>query len=155
MEISQPEVEALFDQFLTSPEVKQVAELIKKRLGRDLEPYDIWYDGFKSRSSISSELLDSKTESLYPNPKAFEADMPRMLEKLGWTKERAEFIASKISVDPARGSGHALGAEMHSMNSHLRTRIPATGMNYKGYNIAVHEFGHNVEQTISLYEVPY
>ena len=28
-------------------------------------------------------------------------------------------------------------------------------MDYKGYNIAVHEFGHNVEQTISLYDVDY
>ena len=26
-------------------------------------------------------------------------------------------------------------------------------MNYKGYNIAVHELGHNVEQVFSLYEV--
>jgi oligoendopeptidase F len=26
-------------------------------------------------------------------------------------------------------------------------------MDYKGYNIAVHEFGHNVEQTISMYDV--
>jgi hypothetical protein len=26
-------------------------------------------------------------------------------------------------------------------------------MDYKGYNIAVHEFGHNVEQTISLYDI--
>ena len=39
--------------------------------------------------------------------------------------------------------------------AHLRTRIPESGMNYKGYNIAVHEFGHNVEQTISLYDVDY
>ncbi len=28
-------------------------------------------------------------------------------------------------------------------------------MDYKGYNIAVHEFGHNVEQTISLHDVDY
>jgi oligoendopeptidase F len=27
------------------------------------------------------------------------------------------------------------------------------GMDYKGYNIAVHEFGHNVEQTISVHMV--
>ena len=26
-------------------------------------------------------------------------------------------------------------------------------MNYKGYNIAVHELGHNVEQVFSLYDV--
>lgn len=155
MEISQPEVEALFDEFLSSPQVKQVGELIKKRLGRDLQPYDIWYDGFKARSSISAELLNNKTETKYPNPKAFEADMDEMLVKLGWEKQRAQFLASKITVDPARGSGHALGAEMKDMNSRLRTRIPETGMNYKGYNIAVHEFGHNVEQTISLHNVPY
>lgn len=36
---------------------------------------------------------------------------------------------------------------------HLRTRIEKDGMNYKGYNIAVHEFGHNVEQVLSLYDV--
>ena len=35
----------------------------------------------------------------------------------------------------------------------LRTRIGENGMDYKGYNIGIHEFGHNVEQTISLYEV--
>jgi oligoendopeptidase F len=35
----------------------------------------------------------------------------------------------------------------------LRTRIASGGMDYKGYNIAVHEMGHNVEQVFSLYEV--
>ncbi len=39
--------------------------------------------------------------------------------------------------------------------AHLRTRISGKGMDYKGYNIAVHEFGHTVEQTISLYDVDY
>jgi oligoendopeptidase F len=28
-------------------------------------------------------------------------------------------------------------------------------MDYKGFNIAVHELGHNVEQTISLYDIDY
>jgi oligoendopeptidase F len=35
----------------------------------------------------------------------------------------------------------------------LRTRIGEKGMDYKGYNVAVHELGHNVEQVISLYDV--
>ena len=38
-------------------------------------------------------------------------------------------------------------------NARLRTRIGKDGMDYKGYNIAVHEFGHNVEQTITLHDV--
>jgi hypothetical protein len=37
----------------------------------------------------------------------------------------------------------------------LRTRISDKGMDYKGYNIAVHEFGHNVEEVISLYDIDY
>jgi hypothetical protein len=154
-EISQEEVEKLFDEYLSSPVVKEVGKLISKRLGRDLKPYDIWYDGFKARSSISEESLNVKTQSKYPNAKAFEADLVNMLKKLGWENERAEFIASKVSVDAARGSGHAWGAEMKAENAHLRTRISDKGMDYKGYNIAVHEFGHNVEQTISLHDVDY
>src|SRR4030042_3556595 len=153
MEISQKEVEDLFDTQMKSPQQIKIAALIKERLGRDLKPYDIWYDGLKTRSSIPEDLLTSKTSALYPDPDAFRADMPSMLQKLGWSPERAEYLADKIVVDPARGSGHAWGAGMKGSVSHLRTRISEKGMDYKGYNIAVHEFGHNVEQTITLYEV--
>ncbi len=44
---------------------------------------------------------------------------------------------------------------MRSEKAHLRTRVEKNGMNYKGFNIAVHEMGHNVEQTFSLNEVDY
>lgn len=155
MEISQEDAETLFNEYLSSPQLKVLASMIKERLGRDLRPYDIWYDGFKSRSSIPEDLLTSKTSALYPDPAAFRAGMPVMLTKLGWPAERANYIADKIVVDPARGSGHAWGAGMKGAVSHLRTRVSAKGMDYKGYNIAVHEFGHNVEQTISLYDVDY
>ncbi len=153
MEISQEEVEALFDSYLRSPQLIRVAGLIKEKLGRDLRPYDIWYDGFKTRSNIPEDLLTSKTSKLYPTPDDFRKGMPEILRKLGWSPERAEYLASKIVVDPARGSGHAWGAARKGSVSHLRTRISGNGMDYKGYNIAVHEFGHNVEQTITLYDV--
>ena len=155
MEISQEEVEELFDSYLKSPQLLKIGALIKERLGRDLKPYDIWYDGFKTRSTIPEDLLTSKTSALYPNPEAFKAGMPAILEKMGWSPERASYLASKIVVDPARGSGHAWGAGMKGSVSHLRTRILDKGMDYKGYNIAVHEFGHTVEQTITLNDVDY
>lgn len=153
MEISQEEVETLFDSYLSSPLLAELATLIKERLGRELKPYDIWYDGFKTRSTIPEDLLTSKTSALYPTPEAFKAGAPLILEKLGWSPERARYLADKIVVDPARGSGHAWGAAMKGSVSHLRTRVSEKGMDYKGYNIAVHEFGHNIEQTISLYDV--
>ncbi len=155
MEIPEQDVEKLFVSLMTSPEIKEVAGLISKRLGRNLEPFDIWYDGFKARSGLNEDDLTLKTQKLYPAPAAFEKDMPNMLRKLGWSPERALYISSKIQVDPARGSGHAAGAAMKGDKARLRTRISDKGMNYKGYNIAVHEFGHNVEQTVDLYDIDY
>ena len=153
MEIPQEQVEKLFTEFCSSAQVKQVGELISKRLGRPLQPFDIWYDGFKARSTMNMELLDKTTRAKYPNPQAFEADIPNMLIKLGFKPDKAKEIATHITVDPARGSGHAWGAQMKGDKAHLRTRIGKEGMDYKGYNIAIHELGHNVEQTISLYFV--
>ncbi|MCP4151455.1 MAG: hypothetical protein GY757_27165 [bacterium] len=155
VEIAQPEVESLFIKFVSSPQVKKVAKLIRKRLKRKLHPFDIWYDGFKARSGIPEEKLDKMTRELYPDAEALNKDLPNILAKLGFDQKKALDIASKITVDDARGSGHAWGAQMKATLSHLRTRIPDDGMNYKGYNIAIHEFGHNVEQTISMHDVDY
>jgi len=153
MEMTQPEVEKLFKDFVSSPQIKKVANLIEERLDRELRPYDIWYNGFSPNQSISEEKLDKILSKKYPDEEAFENDLPNILRKLGFDKKDAEFIASKVVVDPARGAGHAWGAEMKSDVAHLRTRVGEDGMNYKGYNIAVHEFGHNVEQTITLHNV--
>lgn len=153
-EISQQEVEKLFIALVSSPQVKEVATLIKQRLGRDLQPYDIWYDGFKSRSEMDPAELDKKVIAKYPTKDAFVADLPQILIKMGFTQEKAQFICNHVDVDASIGAGHAWGSLMKSDNALLRTRIGAKGMDYKGYNIGVHEFGHNVEQTISLHLVP-
>ena len=76
-----------------------------------------------------------------------------MLLKLGWSPQRANYICRQNSCRPCPWFGHAAGTAMKGAVSHLRTRISDKGMDYKGYNIAVHEFGHNVEQTISMYDV--
>ncbi|MGE5425275.1 MAG: hypothetical protein ACM3N9_07910, partial [Syntrophothermus sp.] len=132
---------------------REVGKLISSRLGRPLQPFDIWYDGFKARSGLDQAKLDKQTKSKYPDVMAFEKDIPNILTKLGFAPEKAKEIGSHITVDPARGSGHAWGAAMKGDKSHLRTRIAKGGMDYKGYNIAMHELGHNVEQTISMYMV--
>ena len=155
LEIPQAEIESLFIQLLQSDEIKAVAQIIRERLGRDLRPYDIWYDGFKSRSSISEDMLTSQTQSRYPTANNFEQDMPRMLIDLGFNIDQAKEIASHIVVEAARGSGHARPCVGRNQPARLRTRISDKGMDYKGYNIAVHEFGHNVEEVISLYNIDY
>ena len=153
LQIPFEEIESLFTQLIQSDEVKQVAAIIRERLGRDLRPYDIWYDGFKSRSSISEDALTAETQKRYPDAYAFEKDMPRMLMDLGFASDKANAIASHIVVEAARGSGHARPCVGREQPARLRTRVSNKGMDYKGYNIAVHEFGHNVEEVISLYDI--
>lgn len=153
MEIAQEEVEALFDTYLRSPQLARLGIIVRERLGRDLRPYDIWYSGFMTKAGLPEDKLTALTSGRYPDPQAFKEDMPSMLRKLGWSEQRSNYLADKIVVDPARGSGHAWGTGMKGAASHLRTRISGNGMDYKGYNIAVHEFGHNIEQTISMYDV--
>jgi hypothetical protein len=155
MEIPLTDVEKLFNDLLSSKEVKNVAALIEKRLGRKLRPFDIWYDGFKDRNSVNTEELDQILQQKYPTNKAFEADLPNILTKLGFTEEKAAYIASKIQVDPSRGAGHAWGSLMKGDKARLRTRVSSKGMDYKGFNIAMHELGHCVEQTLTLYDIDY
>ncbi|MCI0494588.1 hypothetical protein L0Z72_06240, partial [candidate division KSB1 bacterium] len=152
-EIPEKEFEALLVSVLSAPVAKDVAALIEQRLGRKLEPFDIWYNGFKPRGTYDETYLDGIVLNRYPNVAAFQKDLPSILRNLDFSPEKAEFLSSKIIVDPARGSGGAWGAAMRDDNAHLRTRISAKGMNYKGFNIAIHELGHNVEQVFSLNEV--
>lgn len=152
-ELSEERVRGLFSSVLTSPLVPKVAAEIEKKLGRKLEPQDLWYAGFKARAGKPEAELDAMTKKKYPSADAFEKDIPRILRDLGFSKDRAEHLAKHIVVDPSRGAGHALEAGHRGESAHLRTRIEKDGMNYKGYNIAIHELGHNVEQVFSLYDV--
>jgi hypothetical protein len=152
-EILESEVEAMLIEVLTAPVLHDIARLIERRLGRDLEPFDLWYDGFKARGQYGEEQLDEIVRRNFPNVQAFENDIPRILRDLGFSNDIARYLAGRIQVDPSRGAGHAWGARMRGDNAHLRTRVSAGGMDYKGFNIAMHELGHNVEQVFTLERV--
>ncbi len=152
-EIAEDRVRGMLELVIGSDTTKKVGALIKERLGRDLQPFDIWYDGFKNRAAVNEDVLTAKVASKYPSVADFKADMPNTLELLGFTPENAAFLTGHIEVDPARGAGHAMGAGMRTDSAHLRTRVPESGMDYKGYNIALHELGHCVEQVFSLNRV--
>ncbi|MCH9650175.1 MAG: hypothetical protein K0U98_18200 [Deltaproteobacteria bacterium] len=149
-EIPEDRVRGLFEALLTSPLAEPVGQLVSQRLGRPLEPFDIWYVGFKPRGQHDESSLDALTQDRYPKVEAFSADLPRILTDLGFSVERAQFLTRHIEVEPSRGAGHAFGASRRDDKAHLRTRIGENGMDYKGYNIAVHELGHNVEQVFSV-----
>ncbi len=149
-QIPEERVEQLFVDLLTSPLVKPVGELITRRLGRPLEPFDIWYVGFKPRGRYSEAELDAIVGERFPTVDAFAAELPRVLGDLGFSDERARFLADYTVVEAARGAGHASGASRRDDKAHLRTRVGADGLSFQGFNTAMHELGHIVEQIFSV-----
>ncbi len=152
-EIPEQKVIAMLEAVLGAPEIAMIAKLASARLGRPLEPFDIWYSEFKPHPKQSEAELDRLTRARYPSADAFAKAIPDTLQELGFAEDKARWLAAHVVVDPARGSGNALGAARRGDAPHLRTRIGPNGMDYKGFNIAMHELGHNVEQAFSLYEV--
>jgi hypothetical protein len=71
--------------------VKQVADVIKKRLGRELEPYDIWYDG------LIRTLFRLNVGQGYPfqvsESRSGAGGSARILVKLGFSADKAAEIA--------------------------------------------------------------
>ena len=153
-EIPEARVQAMLEEVLSSPLVPRVAKLIEKRLGRPLEPFDIWYNGFRPRGAYTEAELDEIVRKRYPTAEAYKRDMPNLLRKLGFSKERAEYLAEATSRSIRRAAPATRSARgARGDKPHLRTRVGKDGMDYKGYNIAVHEMGHNVEQMFSLNDI--
>ncbi|OHD45207.1 MAG: hypothetical protein A2Y35_13795, partial [Spirochaetes bacterium GWE1_60_18] len=152
-EIPEKEVERLFHELLTSPLLRETAKVVAARVGRPLEAFDIWFRAFEVAGAEDEAALDAICRQRYPDARAFKADIPRILQVLGFDEATAAWLAGRIEVDQARGSGHAMPAAMRGESVRLRTRVPASGMDYKGFNIACHELGHNVEQVFSLHGI--
>jgi hypothetical protein len=149
-EIPEAEATALLTAVLEAPVGREVARIIQARLGRPLEPFDVWYAGFKPRARYQEPDLDAISRRRFPTAAAYAGEIPSLLKGIGFSSAQARFLSAHIEVDPSRGAGHAMGAERRDDKAHLRTRVGRDGMDYKGFNIAVHEMGHNAEQTFSL-----
>jgi len=147
-EIPEAKVEQMFVELLSSPVLADVAREMKKRLGRELRPYDIWYQGFKPMES--QEALDDLVKRQFPDIDAFNAKLPQILNKLGFSDQKARYLADHILAEPSRSAGHARGAGMRGEKALLRIRTEKGKMSYRSFNIAMHELGHTVEQTFSM-----
>ena len=152
-QVPEAEMEGLIVSVLESPQVAAIAHAIRSRLGRPLEPFDIWYAGFKPRGERSELELDALVRGRYPTGGAFQEDLPRLLGRLGFTEEKSRWLADRIVIDASRGAGHAMPALRREDRVHLRTRVGRGGMSYQGFNVAMHELGHNVEQVFSLHGI--
>jgi hypothetical protein len=154
-QLSEEKVVSLLESVVGAAEKKEVAALIEKKIGRKLEPFDIWYMGFGNSEDLDMDALDQMLSEKYPTPMSFQQDLPNILERIGFQKFEAEFLGNHVVVDPVPSGGHANGPQMTGAKAHLRTRFEKDGMNYKGYRIGMHEIGHTIQQNVGTYMTDY
>ena len=149
-EILEARFRKMMEELLSSPVARKIGALILKRLRRPLQPFDIWYDQF-SVGQPDVEALDAVVKSKYPDVSALQNGLPDILLKLGFSKERADFLASWILVEPGRGCPHCTGVVHREGKNRFRVRFGEGGLSYDQFNGAMHELFHAIEGIFSTH----
>jgi hypothetical protein len=151
-EIPEETVEALMIQLLEAPVRKEVADLLSKQLGRPLEAFDIYLEDISESGSAAE--LDEKVTAMFKDELVFQEKLPEVLRGLGYSDEDANFLGTRVSVEIARGAGHAMRPGIPEYHAWLRTNRLDDRLGWDGFDTAMHELGHNLEQLISTHFVP-
>ena len=105
-EIPESDVERLLVELLEHPVREHLAGMLRTRLGRPLEPFDIYYDDISE--ARPADEMNAAVTRLFPDEKAFERALPQVLRGLGWPADEADFLGTHIKVEIAKGAGHAM-----------------------------------------------
>jgi hypothetical protein len=151
-EIPEATVVGMLEDVLASPHAQRIGRFMRDQLGRELEPFDVYYTGFHTQGPGKPPLPYDIRER-YPDRDALQAAIPQVLRKLGWSKERAEWIASHIRVDNGRSAGHAWPPLVDHDVQLLRVRVGERGCDEMSFSTFMHELGHAVEGVLSTYEM--
>lgn len=138
------EVEKILRDFLSDPVIAEAGGLIESRLGRSLEPFDIWYSGFQEQSLYQADYLDSVTMSRYPDPASLQKDVPVILVNMGFSATEAAHIGRHTTIRPVISGGYTSSPPLRGDNALMTTMFSPDGLDYKSYRVAMHELGHVV-----------
>jgi len=151
-EIPVETVEALLIELLEAPIRGDIASYLADSIGRPLEAFDIYLEDISKDSSASE--LDEKVTAKFQDELEFQKKLPEVLRDLGYNDEDAEFLGTRVNVEIARGAGHAMRPGIPEYNAWLRTNRLDDRLGWDGFDTAMHELGHNLEQLISTHFVP-
>lgn len=151
-EIPEREVERLLVDMLSSPVRAQAYAVVREQLGRDLEAHDIYYQNLAPEAS--SDELDRRVRERFGTIDGLKQKLPEILLELGYTSEDAHFLADNIRVEICKGAGHAVPPGRPEYASWMRTSSLADELGWDGFDTAMHELGHNIEQVVSCHFAP-
>jgi hypothetical protein len=150
-EMPESEVEKLMVDLLESPVRKDIAAFMAKKLGRRLEPFDIYFEDIVEAKPATE--MNAAVKARFANVKEFEQKLPTVLRELGFSAEDADFLGTRIRVEVCKGAGHAMRPELTGYGAWLRTSSLEKEIGWDGFDTAMHELGHNLEQLCSTYFV--
>ena len=151
-EIGEAQVEQLLVDLLGHSVRKDLADMLQSRLGRPLEAHDIYFDDlFETRAA---EEMNATVKSHFKDELEFQAKLPQVLRGLGFSDEDSDFLGTRVRVEIARGSGHAMRPQLGEYGAWLRTNRLKDELGWDGFDTAMHELGHNLEQLCSTFFVP-
>ncbi len=151
-EMPEAEVEDLLVNLLSAPVRSELAELVRSALGRPLESHDVYFDELAPSPPVDE--LNALVRERIGNHEGMQEKLPEILLGLGFPEEDARFLGTRVQVEIARGSGHAMRPGMPQYAAWLRTNSLPDELGWDGFDTAMHELGHNIEQLISTHWVP-
>ena len=151
-EMPEAEVEQLLIDLLSAPIRGAIAERVKDALGRPLEAHDIYFDELAPSPPVDD--LNRMVRERIGDNIGMQDKLPEILRGLGFPDEDAEFLGTRVQVEIARGSGHAMRPGMPQYAAWLRTNSLPDDLGWDGFDTGMHELGHNLEQLISTHWVP-
>lgn len=151
-EIPEDEVVRQLETLLEAPARAGISELMRRRLDRPLEPQDIYFDELAEPTDATT--LDAAVKARFGDHRGLELALPEVLEQLGWSRGDAEFLGRRVRVEIARGAGHAMRPALPEYGAWLRTNSLEHELGWDGFDTAMHELGHNLEQLCSTHFVP-
>ncbi|MDA1105227.1 MAG: hypothetical protein O2855_01370 [Planctomycetota bacterium] len=151
-EVPESEVEALLVSLLEHPVRRELASFLARKIGRPLESFDVYFEDFAEARPAAE--MNAAVTARFPDEKSFQAALPAVLRGLGWSADDADFLGSRVQVEICKGAGHAMRPAMGQFGAWLRTsRLPEC-LGWDGFDTAMHELGHNLEQLCSCYYAP-
>jgi len=150
-EMPEADVEKLMTDLLDAPVRKDLAAFMSRKLGRALEPFDIYFEDVVEAKPATE--MNAAVRRRFANVKELEAKLPEVLRELGFRGPDADFLGSRIKVEVCKGAGHAMRPYLEGYGAWLRTSSLDTELGWDGFDTAMHELGHNLEQLCSTYFV--
>ncbi len=158
-EIPEEKVVGILIDVLSSPLAERVAHYLRDQLGRELEPFDIYYRDFSPRKASESargkQPLKFDIRGRYPDAASLGEAITDVLVRFGWKRDRARWIRSRIRVDNGRSAGHAWPPRHENDLQLLRVRVDKRGCDELHFETFMHELGHCVEGVLTTYEMDY